>query len=528
MAKYLDDTALAELVSKIKVLVNTKQDTITSTNKLDYSLISNTPTIPAAVTSINGLSGGSLTSPLVIKGGDAATAAKLSLDQTASGQITNNGTQTLFGFTSNNATSLTVGHSSYALALRGSGTRPKFNGNDLALLSDASGGGNVNDGTLTIQFNGSTVQTFTANQSTNATANIQALPNYSLSIGSTNGGNPRQVLFCTVNYTNFGSESGAYFKLGAMSGHGNGVSYTFVEDIFINVSYTGTVSCQVYKYVQAAAGNVDSVARNYGDVFYVIDTTNKIVYFYILMGQYSSAQFTPGTKIGAARAVTAANGITQHTGTPTYYSSGTKVWATGDGATYVRSNDLATVATSGSYNDLSDKPTIPTDTGATSITTSGTGNAVTSASYNSSTRQITLTKGSTFLTSAPVTSVAGLTGAITASNLLAQLVTLSLNGNNCVNGNYLKTLTSYARFVSNGSVKWGIEFGTYGNTSSDIQTANITFANSYSVPPTVIASMYWESGTREYTVRNLTTSGCKIYGNGATRGFFYIAIGRLS
>jgi len=39
-----------------------------------------------------------------------------------------------------------------------------------------------------------------------------------------------------------------------------------------------------------------------------------------------------------------------------------------------------------------------TDTGATSVETTGDGNAVTSASYNSSTRKITLTKGSTFLT----------------------------------------------------------------------------------------------------------------------------------
>lgn len=87
-------------------------------------------------TTINGLSGGSLTSPLVIKGGDAVTAGKIALDQTASGQITNNATQTLFGFTSNNATTLTIGHSSYAMALRGSGTRPKYNSNDLGMFSD--------------------------------------------------------------------------------------------------------------------------------------------------------------------------------------------------------------------------------------------------------------------------------------------------------------------------------------------------------------------------------------------------------
>lgn len=99
----------------------------------DVGALPDTTTIP---TSINGLSGGSLTSPLVIKGGDATTASKIALDQSASGQITNNATQTIFGFTSNNATTLTVGHSSYALALRGSGTRPKFNSNDVAMSSD--------------------------------------------------------------------------------------------------------------------------------------------------------------------------------------------------------------------------------------------------------------------------------------------------------------------------------------------------------------------------------------------------------
>ncbi len=41
-----------------------------------------------------------------------------------------------------------------------------------------------------------------------------------------------------------------------------------------------------------------------------------------------------------------------------------------------------------------------TDTGATSITTSGSGNAVTSGSYDATTRQITLNKGTTFVTSA--------------------------------------------------------------------------------------------------------------------------------
>ena len=61
--------------------------------------------------------------------------------------------------------------------------------------------------------------------------------------------------------------------------------------------------------------------------------------------------------------------------------------------------NLHKVAKTGSYNDLLNKPTIPTDTGATSVEVTGTGNAVTAASYNATNRKLTLTKDSTFLTS---------------------------------------------------------------------------------------------------------------------------------
>ena len=167
------------------------------------------------VTSVDGLSGGTLTSPLKISGGNQSTASKISLDQSANGQITDSSTSTLFGFMS--STTLTVGGNSYALALRGSGTRPTYKGADLALYSDiatvptdyvkytaqtltdaqksqarsnigagtSNFSGNYNDlsnkptipaaannGKLTIQKNGTDVATFTANQSTNVTANI--------------------------------------------------------------------------------------------------------------------------------------------------------------------------------------------------------------------------------------------------------------------------------------------------------------------------------------------------------------------
>ena len=59
-------------------------------------------------------------------------------------------------------------------------------------------------------------------------------------------------------------------------------------------------------------------------------------------------------------------------------------------------NNLKTVATSGSYNDLTDKPTIPTIP-SLSKTDSGSGNAVTAISVSG--HNITVTKGATYLTS---------------------------------------------------------------------------------------------------------------------------------
>lgn len=117
--------------------------------KLPYSVLSNPPTIP---TSINGLGGGELTSPLVISGGDGAAAHKIALNQAGNGQITDNSTSTIFGFMS--SSQLTVGGNSYSLNLRGNGTRPTYKGADMALKSDipdVSGKANLNGGNT---FNG--------------------------------------------------------------------------------------------------------------------------------------------------------------------------------------------------------------------------------------------------------------------------------------------------------------------------------------------------------------------------------------
>lgn len=82
-------------------------------------------------TSVNGLGGGTLTSPLTLTGGDSATASKIILS--SNGQITDSSTSTMLGFSGGN---YIVGSGNYPTTFRGRQTRPTWNGKDLALHSD--------------------------------------------------------------------------------------------------------------------------------------------------------------------------------------------------------------------------------------------------------------------------------------------------------------------------------------------------------------------------------------------------------
>lgn len=162
---------------------------------------------------------------------------------------------------------------------------------------------------------------------------VGALPDYTLTISHQTAGNPRMVKFVSVNY----ASKATCFKMGAMTCHDNGSSYQFLTDMLIAVTTGGVVTANIYKFAQSSIGNVDGVARYTGDVFYVNDTTNKIVDFYILCGQWSASQFTPVTKVGS----TTIAYVTQYSGNANYYSSGDKVWVNGCGTTYARLSDLS-------------------------------------------------------------------------------------------------------------------------------------------------------------------------------------------
>lgn len=108
-------------------------------------------------TSINGMSGGSLTSSLVLTGGSASDKSNIRLDKTTNGQIIDNDNYTIFGFRNNEQSNLYLGRNTYGLKLRGSGTRPQFNGNDLALRSDIQQANLVAEYTFTSAANSVTI-----------------------------------------------------------------------------------------------------------------------------------------------------------------------------------------------------------------------------------------------------------------------------------------------------------------------------------------------------------------------------------
>ena len=143
---------------------------------------------------------------------------------------------------------------------------------------------------------------------------------FSLEMYNGNGG-VNAVKFMTVNYSTCGSENGVAVKVSMVAGHGNGSSYAFLQDAIFKVTHLGAVSVDNFKYYGATA-DYSYAGSKFGDIFWVINTTNKIVDFYCVMGQYARLKMTPAKRVTWSTGGT----ITQHT-SATLYSSGTKVWA---------------------------------------------------------------------------------------------------------------------------------------------------------------------------------------------------------
>lgn len=191
--------------------------------------------------------------------------------------------------------------------------------NDSGFLTqhqDISGKANASD--LTSHTGNNTVH-ITANERTawNNKAN-----DFSIEIYNGTSGNPKPVRFASFNYSTCGSENGIAAKISMVSGHGNGSSYAFLQDAIIRVTHTGGVTVDNFKYYGAETPTYDGAVRQYGDIFWLIDETNKIVDFYCLMGQYARMYQTPWKRL----TYSTGGSVTQHTSC-TVYSSGTMNWA---------------------------------------------------------------------------------------------------------------------------------------------------------------------------------------------------------
>ena len=105
---------------------------------------------------------------------------------------------------------------------------------------------------------------------------------------------------------------------------------------------------------------------------------------------------------------------------------------------------------SGNYNDLINKPTIPTIPSLRKETTSGSGNAVTDIAVSGHT--VTLTKGATFLTQHQ--DISGKQDKITSSNklpysLISGTPTIPTNNNQLTNGAGYQTASQVSNAISN-------------------------------------------------------------------------------
>lgn len=273
----------------------------------------------------------------------------------------------------------------------------------------------VNDATLTIQKNGTDVATFTANSATNQTANItvpvntsdltndsgfitsSALSNYytkseTYSQGEVNSLiNNLDIPTATSDLTN---DSGFITLTDIPTASANdlgliriGTGLSIDQDGIVSVTSAGSVDWDDVTnrptnvsywtndagYITSAAipTNVSSFTNDAGYITSAAIPTNVSAFTNDAGYLTSSALSNYYTKSETYNQ-SQVNALINSISIPTKTSDLTNDGADGT-STYVESDDLATVATSGSYNDLSNKPTIPTIVDMTGATASTAG-----------------------------------------------------------------------------------------------------------------------------------------------------------
>lgn len=279
----------------------------------------------------------------------------------------------------------------------------------------------VNDATLTIQKNGSTVNTFTANASSNVTANITVPVN-------TSDLNNDSGFITATDYAD--ASTGGVVKVGSgLSIDSSGVlsatasgpqrydaTWTTTQQVATQTQYDGLrAAILAGDIIYARENNEEIIATRYG-----APTGSVFVYFsfdelYEDHGNVSTTVAAFAVSVdGTTKAITAlADTVAIPESVPTKTSDLTN---DGDDGVhpFVSTDDLATVATSGSYNDLSNKPTIPTVNDATlTITQNGTSAGTFTANASSNTT-IALTDTTYSAMTGATSSTAGAAGLVPA------------------------------------------------------------------------------------------------------------------
>lgn len=219
---------------------------------------------------------------------------------------------------------------------------------DVGALPDSTVIPTVNNATLTIQKNGATVQTFTANQATNATANITVPTKTSDLTNDSDFPVDANYVHTDNNYTTADKNKLAGIAAGAE----------------VNVQSDWNESDNSSDaYIKNKPSIPDSTSDLVNDSGFITNSVNNLTNYYKKSETYTKTEV---------------DGLI-----PTKTSDLTNDGSDGT-STYVETDDLATVATSGSYNDLSNKPTIGNATITIQKNGSSAGTFTTNATSNKS------------------------------------------------------------------------------------------------------------------------------------------------
>jgi len=343
-----------------------------------YSDLTGKPTIPTATSDLNNDSGFLTTSTLPI-----ATTNSLGVVQVGSGLAVSSG-GVLSATGGGVADSVAWGHITGTLADQTDLSTALGNKVDSSSLAAVATSGSyndlsnkptiptVNDATLTIQKNSTTVDTFTANASQNKTINI-TVPVTAADVSALPASTKYGASFtASINTTTYVMT----LTLKDQDGNTLGTAQTIdlpLESVVVNGSYDSTNKKIVLTLQSGSTIDIpvaDLVAGLQSEI-----TAQNMLDADLVDDSTSTHKFTTASDISKLAGIAAGAEVNvqsdwnQTTATADDYIKNKPSLATvatsGAYSDLSGTPNLATVATSGSYNDLSNKPTIPTVNNAT-------------------------------------------------------------------------------------------------------------------------------------------------------------------